>query len=117
MPKRFTFLPEGYKKSTRIRVDGVAATGQISPQGTVQHTDHWDGSMDAIVRPQPIALSVAPSPNGGRPKEQEVRFRMTVTADGDKYVHLRDLEAALHKVDAPNIARRIVVACGERPAQ
>lgn len=115
-PKRFTFLPEHYKKKTRIRVDGLAATGQVSPQGTVTHRDHWDGSMDAIVTPQPVQLSVAPSDNGSKPqKEKEVRFRMTLLHD-ESYVHLRDIEAALHKVGATEVARRIVVACGQRPA-
>ena len=71
--------------------------------------------MDAIVTPQPVQLSVAPSGNGHKKQEQEVRFRMTLLQD-EAYVHLRDIEAALHKVGATEVARRIVVACGQRPA-
>lgn len=115
MPNRFTFLPENYKKRTRIRVDGLAATGQVSPQGTVTHRDHWDGSMDAIVRPEPARLAAVPQSNNGQKQETEVRFRMTLL-ENDAYVHLRDIEAALHKVGATEVARRIVVACGQRPA-
>jgi hypothetical protein len=115
--KPFTFLKEGYKKSTRVRVDGLAATGQRSPQGIVKHRDHWDGSMDALVIPQPVTVSAGSTElNGRRPKERYVRFRMTIIND-DQYVHLRDLEAALCEAGAHDIARRIVVACGQRPAQ
>jgi hypothetical protein len=116
-PKKFTFLPENYKKRTRITVDGLAATGQVSPQGTVTHREHWDDSMDAIVTPQPVSLAVANAndSNYKKPKEQEVRFRMTLLND-ESYVHLRDIEAALAKVGAVDVARRIVVACGQRPA-
>ncbi len=116
-PKKFTFLPEDYKKRTRVTVDGLAATGQVSPQGTVRHREHWNDSMDVIAVPQPVGLSIANANDNGYkpPKEQEVRFRMTVL-EGDSYVHLRDIESALVKVGAIEVAKRIVVACGQRPA-
>ena len=109
------FLPEGYKQSTRVRVDGIAATGQTSPKGVVKHRDHWDGSMDALVIPQPVSVS-ANTTAPGPAKKKEIRFRMTLVEE-EQYVHLRDIEAALYSVGATDIARHIVVACGQRPAQ
>jgi hypothetical protein len=72
--------------------------------------------MDAIVKPQPVQLLTAPASQNGakKPKETEIRFRMTLLQD-EAYVHLRDVEAALHKIGAHEVARRIVVACGQRP--
>ncbi len=54
------YLPQGYKTSTRDRTEGVASTGQVSKKGTVTHTDHWDGRMDATVRPKALGLRVTP---------------------------------------------------------
>ena len=50
------YLPEGYKQSTRERTEGVATTGQVSPKGTVTHRDHWDGRVDATVRPATFVM-------------------------------------------------------------
>ena len=45
------YLPEGYAKRTQSKTEGIAKTGQVAPKGTVTHTEHWDGSVDATVRP------------------------------------------------------------------
>ena len=38
-------------RRTRLRVAGIAKTGQISPKGTVKHLDYWSGRMAAKVAP------------------------------------------------------------------
>lgn len=43
------YLKQGYKDSTRDRTEGIAKTGEVSDKGTVTHTDHWDGRLDARV--------------------------------------------------------------------
>lgn len=54
------YLRENYKQSTRDRTEGVASTGVVSPKGTVTHTDHWDGRVDATVRPKAYGMRLAP---------------------------------------------------------
>lgn len=44
------FLPSGYNKRKHRTVEGVARTGEVSPQGTVAHTEDWDGRVAADVR-------------------------------------------------------------------
>ena len=38
-------------RRTRLRVAGIAKTGQISNKGTVKHLDYWSGRMAAKVAP------------------------------------------------------------------
>ncbi len=38
-------------RRTRLRVEGIAKTGQISDKGTVKHLDYWSGRMAAKVAP------------------------------------------------------------------
>lgn len=53
-------LREGYKTSTQSTTDGVATTGQVSPRGTVEHVEHWNGRVDAVVRPKALGLKLTP---------------------------------------------------------
>lgn len=41
----------GRKGATNKIVEGVAKTGEISPQGTVSHIEDWDGRIEAIAAP------------------------------------------------------------------
>jgi hypothetical protein len=52
------YLPEGYQKRTRSKTEGVASTGQVAKTGTVTHTEHWNGSVDATVRPRTARMKV-----------------------------------------------------------
>ena len=54
------YLKQGYKQSTRDRTEGIASTGEVSPNGTVTHTDHWDGRVDATVKPQAYGMRLTP---------------------------------------------------------
>ena len=54
---------------TNSRTWGVAETGETSPSGSVTLTEHWDGSVDATVRPQPIRMVVT---NGAPPRARVV---------------------------------------------
>lgn len=40
-----------YVTRTRRTVDGIAESGEISPQGVVTHTEDWDGRISAEVLP------------------------------------------------------------------
>ena len=52
------YLPEGYQKRTHSKTEGIAKTGQVAPKGTVTHTEHWNGSMDATVRPRTVTMKM-----------------------------------------------------------
>ena len=41
---------------TRLRIDGVATTGQVSPKGTVEHLDYYSGRTAARAKPAPINI-------------------------------------------------------------
>lgn len=56
------FLKEGYKQSTRRVVEGVATTGEISPKGTVAHTEDWEGRIQAEAAPS--AMRYIRDPDG-----------------------------------------------------
>ena len=43
---------------SRLRVDGVAKSGQVSPKGTVEHTDYWSGRVAAKAKPAPVSLNL-----------------------------------------------------------
>ena len=45
-----------HPERTHTKTWGIAKTGQVSRQGTVTQTEHWDGRMDATVAPAPIRL-------------------------------------------------------------
>lgn len=47
-----------HPERTNTVVTGIAATGQVSPKGTVEQTEHWDGRMDATVAPAAIRLRI-----------------------------------------------------------
>ena len=66
------YLPEGYAKRTRSKTEGVAKTGKTSTKGTVTHTEHWDGSVDATVRPGPISMKLT-NPLGAPPDPDHVK--------------------------------------------
>jgi len=59
-------LPSDYKKRTRTREIGRAKTGQVSKQGLVLQTEHWDGSMDANVHPAPFHMRIKGNTPDGR---------------------------------------------------
>ena len=52
------YLPEGYQKRTQSKTEGVAKTGQVADTGTVTHREHWNGSMDATVRPKTVTMKM-----------------------------------------------------------
>ncbi len=58
------YLPENYKQSTNTTVEGIAVTGQVSPKGTVEHTEHWDGRIDATAKPAAFGLGLTPKSDG-----------------------------------------------------
>jgi hypothetical protein len=43
---------------TNTVVTGIAATGQVSKQGYVEQTEHFDGRMDATVHPAAIRVRI-----------------------------------------------------------
>lgn len=45
-----------------IVTEGVASTGEVSPDGTVSHIEHRDdsGRRDAVARPRTIRVTVTP---------------------------------------------------------
>ena len=47
-----------HPEHTHTKTWGIAKTGQVSRQGTVTQTEHWDGRMDATVAPAPIRLRI-----------------------------------------------------------
>ncbi len=40
-------------------VEGVAKTGQTSPKGTVAHTEHFDGHVDAKASVKPVSAKLS----------------------------------------------------------
>lgn len=51
--------PRGTSESdTNTVVEGVAKTGQTSDKGTVAHTEHRSGRVDASVRPKPMTVKI-----------------------------------------------------------
>ncbi len=48
--KRAIYLPSGYKRSNVTRVEGRARSGEVSRQGLVTHTEHWDGRLTGSVQ-------------------------------------------------------------------
>lgn len=46
---------------SRVRVDGISKSGQVSPKGIVKHRDNWDDTVDAKVLPAPIRVKATPS--------------------------------------------------------
>ena len=49
-------------RRTRLRIEGVAKTGQISPQGTVEHLDYYSGRTAATAKPAPIRVKMMDLP-------------------------------------------------------
>lgn len=62
MSKRFLYLPSDYKHKRHKRVSGVAKTGEISPLGTVTHTEDWEGRIQAEAAPS--AMRYIRDPDG-----------------------------------------------------
>ncbi len=48
-----------YDQRTHTTVEGVATTGQVSPKGTVAHTEHFDGRVDATASVKPVAVKLS----------------------------------------------------------
>lgn len=46
--------PAEFKQRGRSVTEGVAKTGEVSPKGTVTHTERWDGSVDVDVKPRTV---------------------------------------------------------------
>ncbi len=55
------YLKPGYKTSTNKVVHGVTAKGTVSPHGTVDQIEHWDGRMDAVVHTKAIRMRLTQS--------------------------------------------------------
>lgn len=58
--RKFLYLPSGYKNRKHAVTTGVAKTGEVSPKGTVTHTEDWEGRVAADVAPAQIHLVVDP---------------------------------------------------------
>jgi hypothetical protein len=41
-------------RRTRLRIDGIARTGQTSPKGTVEHVDYYSGRVAATAKPSSV---------------------------------------------------------------
>jgi len=57
-------LPNRDERKTRRHLRrqwGVAKTGQVSKQGTVEQWEHWDGSVDANVKLPAFRIRVHPT--------------------------------------------------------
>lgn len=59
-PRPFLYLPSGYKNRKNTVTEGIAKTGEISPQGIVTHRESWDGSVEGIVGKNAVRLIVEP---------------------------------------------------------
>ena len=44
---------------THTITEGVAASGQVSPKGTVAHREHWDGRVDAKATVKPVTAKLS----------------------------------------------------------
>ena len=53
-------LPSDRNRKHKIKEWGRARTGQVAKQGTVEIWEHWDGSRDAVVKPQAFAMKMRP---------------------------------------------------------
>lgn len=109
------------KRRSKTTTWGVAKTGQISDQGTVTEREHWDGRRDVIVRPNRISVGTRAtleerSRPTNVPPEKTVTYRLALL-DGERYVHLRDIEAGLRAAGYGQLADRIVTAAGASPAR
>jgi len=60
------YIPERFRKGRHLKGRwGVARTGQVSKQGTVELWEHWDGSVDAVAKPAAMGIRMkAISPSG-----------------------------------------------------
>jgi len=59
------YIPERFRKGKHLKGRwGVARTGQVSKQGTVELWERWDGSVDATVRPQTMGFRMRLKPGG-----------------------------------------------------
>jgi len=45
----------------KITVEGIAASGEVSPDGVVKHREHWSGEIDAKVLPATKRFRAKPS--------------------------------------------------------
>lgn len=48
------------KPRPKVTVDGIAASGEISPHGTVTHTEHWSGEQDVLAAPATARFKAHP---------------------------------------------------------
>jgi hypothetical protein len=51
--KKVLYLAK-YRRQTNTTVEGVAKTGQVSPQGIVAHTEDWEGRIASLAAPSAI---------------------------------------------------------------
>jgi hypothetical protein len=49
-----------YKQKTNTTVEGVAKSGQVSPQGIVAHSENWEGRVSSLAAPSAIRYLVDP---------------------------------------------------------
>ena len=48
-----------FDQRTNTITDGIASTGQMSPKGTVAHTEHFDGRVDATASVRPVTAKLS----------------------------------------------------------
>lgn len=48
-----------FDQRTNVVTEGVAKTGQTSPKGTVAHTEHFDGRVDATASVRSVTAKLS----------------------------------------------------------
>ncbi len=89
------YIPEAHRKGVHLLSrDGVAQTGKVSKDGTLERWEHWDGSVDVNVHLKAFRLRLKPE-NGNDPKvllliselEQAIRANEQARASGNEEWH------------------------------
>jgi hypothetical protein len=53
------YLPQGYKyRKHMVKEVGRLKDGRVGEKGLVQQIEHWDGSMDAVVKPKAHGIKI-----------------------------------------------------------
>jgi len=102
MAKAPGFIPEAHRKGVHLLSKvGVARTGQISPKGTVEQWERWDGSVDANVRLRPVRFRL-------KPQDMDRAEVVQLMAEFERAVRLNEAarrsgDAAAHRLTARKV--------------
>jgi len=91
------FIPERHRKGVHlVAKTGIARSGQVAREGTVEQWEHWDGTMDATVRLRPFRLRLRPQDLSRAEVqrlmaefERAVRLNEAAIRSGDRSLHRR----------------------------